>query len=41
LPQWHPAVASVIEVKRKAIETQELENRLAALEHAAQTEREK
>jgi Family of unknown function (DUF5681) len=37
-PDEAAIVASVIEVKRKAIETRELESRLIALEHAAQLE---
>ena len=35
-PDEATAVANVIEVKRKAIETQELENRVIALERAAE-----
>jgi hypothetical protein len=35
-PEEASAVASVIETKRKAIETQELENRIVALENAAE-----
>jgi hypothetical protein len=38
-PDEATAVAGVIEVKRKAIEMQELENRVVALEHAAATGR--
>jgi hypothetical protein len=35
-PDEATTVASVLEAKRKAIETQELESRIVALEHAAQ-----
>jgi hypothetical protein len=38
-PEEANAVVSVIETKRKAIETQELESRMIALEHAAEAGR--
>jgi hypothetical protein len=40
-PDEATAISGVIETKRKAIETQELESRIVALEHAAQELRKK